>query len=53
MDDVMVNKAAAIERCLHRVREVYADDEHNLRNPRIDCAAWLDFATWPCTTTKR
>jgi hypothetical protein len=26
MDDVILNKAAAIERCLHRVREAYADD---------------------------
>jgi hypothetical protein len=31
MDDVILNKAAAIERCLHRVREVYADDDRNLR----------------------
>jgi uncharacterized protein YutE (UPF0331/DUF86 family) len=31
MDDVAMNKAAAIERCLRRVREVYADDERNLR----------------------
>jgi uncharacterized protein YutE (UPF0331/DUF86 family) len=31
MDDVILNKAAAIERCLVRVREVYAGDERNLR----------------------
>jgi GAF domain-containing protein len=31
MDDVILNKAAAIERCLHRVREVYAGDDRNLR----------------------
>lgn len=30
MDDVVLNKAAVIERCLARVREVYADDERNL-----------------------
>jgi len=27
MDDVLFNKAAAIERCLQRVREVYAGDD--------------------------
>ena len=32
MDDVALNKAAVIERCLRRVREVYADDERNLRD---------------------
>lgn len=32
MDDVALNKAAAIERCIRRVREVYADDERNLRD---------------------
>jgi uncharacterized protein YutE (UPF0331/DUF86 family) len=31
MDDVAMNKAATIERCLRRVREVYAGDERNLR----------------------
>jgi uncharacterized protein YutE (UPF0331/DUF86 family) len=30
MDDVVVNKAAAIERCVRRVREVFADDERNI-----------------------
>ena len=30
MDDVALNKAAIIERCLRRVREVYADDPTNL-----------------------
>jgi uncharacterized protein YutE (UPF0331/DUF86 family) len=30
MDDVALNKAAIIERCLRRVREVYADDPSNL-----------------------
>jgi len=29
-DDVALNKAAAIERCVARVREVYADDPRNL-----------------------
>ncbi len=30
MDDVLVNKAAAIERAVRRVREIYADDDANL-----------------------
>jgi uncharacterized protein YutE (UPF0331/DUF86 family) len=30
MDDVVLNKAAVIERCVHRVREEYAGDDHNL-----------------------
>lgn len=30
MDDVVLNKAAIIERCVARVREEYAGDEHNL-----------------------
>ena len=30
MDDVAVNKAATIERCIRRVREVYANDQRNL-----------------------
>jgi uncharacterized protein YutE (UPF0331/DUF86 family) len=29
-DDVVLNKAAIIERCIARVREEYADDERNL-----------------------
>ena len=29
-DDVLINKAAAIERAVHRVREVFADDTRNL-----------------------
>lgn len=29
-DDVLVNKAAAIERAVRRVREEYADDDANL-----------------------
>ncbi len=29
-DDVIVNKAAIIERCIARVREVYAGDDRNL-----------------------
>lgn len=31
MDDVLLNKAAAVERCVRRVREVYASDPENLR----------------------
>lgn len=31
MDDVVLNKVAALERCIARVREVYAGDERNLR----------------------
>lgn len=30
MDDVLVNKAAIIERCVARVREEHAGDDHNL-----------------------
>lgn len=30
VDDVLVNKAASIERCVERVREEYADDERHL-----------------------
>ena len=30
MDDVALNKVAIIERCVRRVREVYADDPSNL-----------------------
>jgi uncharacterized protein YutE (UPF0331/DUF86 family) len=30
MDDVVLNKAAIIERCVRRVREVYADNPSNL-----------------------
>jgi uncharacterized protein YutE (UPF0331/DUF86 family) len=30
VDDVVLNKAAAIERCLARVREVHAGDDRNL-----------------------
>lgn len=29
-DDVILNKAASIERCLHRIEEEYADNEQNL-----------------------
>jgi uncharacterized protein YutE (UPF0331/DUF86 family) len=31
-DDVLLNKAAAIERAVRRVREEYADDDRNLRD---------------------
>jgi uncharacterized protein YutE (UPF0331/DUF86 family) len=55
MDDVVVNKAAIIERCLRRVREVYAGDERNLRadqtrqdsivlNLQRGCEAAIDLA---------
>lgn len=30
MDDVVLNKAAIVERCVQRVRDVYADDPSNL-----------------------
>ncbi len=30
MDDVVINKSATIERCLKRVREVFADDDRNI-----------------------
>jgi uncharacterized protein YutE (UPF0331/DUF86 family) len=55
MNDVILNKAATIERCLHRVREVYAGDDHNLRedltrqdsivlNLQRACEAAIDLA---------
>lgn len=31
MDDVVLNKVAALERCLRRVREVHAGDDRSLR----------------------
>ena len=34
MDDVVLNKAAAIERCVERVREEYAGSAANLRDNR-------------------
>ena len=30
MDDIILNKAAIIERCIKRIKEEYADDELNL-----------------------
>lgn len=30
VDDVVLNKAATIERCVQRVRDLYADDDANL-----------------------
>ena len=55
MDDTVLNKAAAIERCLHRVREVYAGDDRNMRedltrqdsivlNLQRACEAAIDLA---------
>jgi len=32
MDDVVINKVAALEPCLRRVREVHAGDDRNLRD---------------------
>ncbi len=32
MDDVVLNKAAIIERCIDRAREVYAGDDKNLKD---------------------
>lgn len=29
-DDVVINKAAIVERCLSRIRQVYAEDDENL-----------------------
>lgn len=31
-DDVVLSKAASIERCVARIREVYADNDENLRD---------------------
>jgi len=55
MDDVVLNKAAIVERCLARVREVYAGDVANLRdditkqdsiflNLQRACEATIDLA---------
>jgi len=54
-DDVVLNKAAIVERCLARVREVYAGDAANLRddltpqdsillNLQRACEACIDLA---------
>ncbi len=55
MDDVVINKAAIIERCCNRVAEVYAGDPKNLRadltrqdsimlNLQRACEASIDLA---------
>lgn len=55
MDDVVVKKAATIERCVGRVREVYADDPEHLTedlkrqdsivlNLQRACEACIDLA---------
>ena len=55
MDDVALNKAATIERCIRRVHEVYAGDDRNLReditrqdsiilNLQRACEAAIDLA---------
>ncbi len=55
MDDVVLNKAAAIERCIRRVREVHAGDDRNLTddftkqdsiilNIRRGCETAIDLA---------
>jgi uncharacterized protein YutE (UPF0331/DUF86 family) len=55
MDDVALNKVAVVERCLARVREVYAGDPKNLRedltrqdsivlNLQRACEAAIDLA---------
>lgn len=54
-DDVVLNKAAVIERCIRRVHEVFADDPRNLRedmtrqdsivlNIQRACEASIDLA---------
>ncbi|MGD0837532.1 MAG: DUF86 domain-containing protein [Polyangia bacterium] len=54
-DDVVVNKAATVERCIRRVREVFAGDVRNLReditrqdsmilNIQRACEAIIDLA---------
>ena len=54
-DDVLVNKASTIERCLQRVRDEYEDDPRNLRenitrqdaiilNVQRACQAAIDLA---------
>jgi uncharacterized protein YutE (UPF0331/DUF86 family) len=34
-DDIALNKSASIERCVQRVREVYANDPRNLSNDAL------------------
>jgi uncharacterized protein YutE (UPF0331/DUF86 family) len=53
-DDVVVNKVAAIERCLARVRALYANDPHRLEKLEVEegivlnllraCEASIDLA---------
>ena len=49
-DDVIVNKAGSIERCLRRITEEYGGDRSNLfdNQTKQDASA---SATSPCMTT--
>jgi len=58
MDDIILNKAAIIERCIHRIQEEYAGDERNLLenltkqdsiilNLQRACEAAIDLAMHP------
>ena len=62
-DDVIVNKAAIIERCVARVREVYAGNPENLRgdftkqdsivlNIQRACETSIDMAMYVVRTRK-
>ncbi len=56
-DDVILNKAASIERCLHRIEEEYASNDQNLvENQTKQDAIVLNLqravkqpSIWPCT----
>lgn len=43
MDDVLLNKAASIERCLARINEEYADFEHFKNNQTKQDAVILNL----------
>ncbi len=55
-DDVILNKAASIERCLHRIEEEYARNDKNLVGDQTkQDAIVLNFSAplkrpsfWPC-----
>jgi uncharacterized protein YutE (UPF0331/DUF86 family) len=43
VDDVLVNKAAIIERCISRVREEYGDDRNRTSDPRRQDSIMLNL----------
>ena len=49
-DDVVLNKAATIERCLERVREEYGGDGHELATDQRRQDALVLNLLWACET---